>query len=289
MSRTRQGSEGKQAIAYLVAVILMVFAGTAWGAAQFHMPKIPKLGKSQSQPTEQKKETKGPAVPAAEITDISPNSASPGSEGDIVLTGKNFTDGTKLRMNCPDEAPSISSFKVESPTRAVAHLKFGYEMKEGPCEIYIEVRPVPGAQGEMAASTPGTTEVVQVKGPGFTISKSSGMPVALPVIFVGEGDMQFMDVMMKVQQAMQGSWNDAGKPVLLVSQKELKLNQGDKTIFTEPAANVKDVGQMSMMGQSVGVFRVVFTDGKIYNFMEQSGQGLPPGKAVEIIKATVGK
>jgi hypothetical protein len=285
MSRTRVGREGKQAVAYLTAVLLLVVAGTAWGAAQFHMPKIPKLGKSQ--PTEQKKETTGPAP---ELTAIDPSSASPGAEGDVVLTGKNFTAGTNLRMDCHSEAPSISSFKVESPTRAVAHVKFGYDMAEGPCDLYLEQRSTTtGENGEIKASTEGTAEVVQVKAVSFSVSKSSSMPVALPVVYVGEGDLQFVNIMMKVQQAMQGSWGDSGKPLLMVSKSEVKLKQGDKTIFTEPASNIKEVGQMSMMGQNVGVFRLVCTDGKVYNFMEQEGQGLPKGKAVEILKATLGK
>ena len=283
MSRTRQGRDGKQTVAYLTVVTILALAGTAWGAAQFHMPKIPKLGKSQ--PAEQKKETAGPAP---EITGISPSSASPGSEGDLVLTGRNFTSGTRLRMNCPDEAPSFESFKVENPTRAVAHVRFGFQTKEGPCDVYIEVHGV-GGQGEIAASTSGTVEVVQVKGVDFTIAESSAMPIALPVVYVGEGEMQFAEVMMKVQQAMQGSWNDSGKPLLQVSKTEVKLKEGDKTIFTEPAGNVKEVGKMSMMGEDMGVFRLVCTNGKIYNFMEQSGQGLPKGKAVEIIKTTLGK
>jgi hypothetical protein len=283
MSRTRLGRDGKRVVLCFASVLFL--GGTAWAAAQFHVPKIPKLGKSQ--PTEQKKESAGPAP---ELIEISPNSASPGAEGDLVLTGKNFAAGTGLRMNCQGEAPSISSFKVESATRAVAHVRFSFEIKEGPCEVYLEQHPTStNAQGEISASTSGTTEVVQVKSVGFTISIPSAMPMALPVVYVGEGNMQFMDIMMKVQQAMQGSWNDSGKPLLLVSKSEVKLKQGDKTVFTEPASNVKEVGQMSMMGQSVGVFRIVFTDGKIYNFMEQEGQGLPKGKTVEIIKATVGK
>ena len=248
------------------------------------MPKIPKLGKSQ--PAEQKKVT---SSPSPEVTEISPNSASPGAEGGVVLTGKNFAAGTGLRMNCGGETPSITNFKVESPTRATAHLRFPFDMKQGPCDIYLEVRPVSNAQGEISASSAGSVEVTQVKAVGFSISIPSAMPMALPVIYIGEGEMQFMDVMMKVQQAMQGSWSDSGKPLLYVAKSEVKLKQGDKTVFAEPGSNVKEVGQMSMMGQNVGVFRLVCTDGKIYNFMEQESDGLPKGRTVEIIKITLGK
>jgi hypothetical protein len=284
MSPTGAGREGSRVFACLTVVLF--FAGTAWGAAQFHLPKIPKLGKSQS--AEQKK---GPAGPAPELSSISPSSASPGAEGDVVLTGKNFNSGTGLRMSCGDETPSISNFKVEGPTRAVMHVKFPFEMKEGPCQLYLVQGPAgTDTTGEIAASGGGSLQITQVKSDvSFQIALSSAMPMALPVIYVGEGDLQFMEIMMKMQQAMQGSWNDAGKPQLYVSKSEVKLKKGDTAVFTEPASNVKEVGEMSMMGQNVGVFRLVCTDGKIYNFIEQESQGLPKGKTVEIIKSTLGK
>jgi hypothetical protein len=284
MSRTRAGRDGRQLPVYLAGVLLLGFAGTAW-AAQFHMPKIPKIGKSK--PAEQKKEA---AAPLPELTAISPNSASPGGEGDLVLTGKNFTVGTGLRMSCSDTQPALSNFKVESPTRAVAHIRFGFDTKQGPCEIYLESRPTTtNAQGEITASTSGTVEVVQVKSVSFAIAPSSAMPAALPVIYVGEGNMEFMQIMMKMQQAMQGSWNDSGKPLLYVSKNDVKLMQGGKTVFDEPASGIKEVGLMSMMGQSTGVFRLVCSSGKIYNFIEQESGDLPKGKTVEILKATLGK
>lgn len=288
MSRTGVGRMDRYAVVCFVTVLMLGLSATAWGAAQFRLPKLPKLPKTGSQ--QQQQPQNAPTGPAPELTSIDPNSASPGAEGDLVLTGKNFNVGTGLRINCSGEQPTISNFKVESATRATVHVRFGFETKEGPCEIYLEQRPTSAnSQGEITASSSGTVEVTQVKGVTFTISIPSAMPMALPVIYIGEGNMDFMAVMMKVQQAMQGSWNDAGKPLLLVTKGEVKLKQGDKIVFTLAASNVKEVGQMSMMGQNVGVFRLVCNDGKIYNFMEQEGQGLPKGKAVEVIKAALGK
>ncbi len=284
MSRTRVGRGDKYAAAFLGVIFVFALSAPVW-AAQFHLPKLPKVGKSEPA---QQKSAPAPTGPLPEVTSIDPTSASAGSEGDLVLTGKNFTKGMRLRMNCPEEAPSIQSFKVESDTRAVAHVKFGFNTKEGPCEIYIEA--VPGGSGEIAASSAGTPQIVQVKTVSFTIAKSSALPLALPVMYLGEGNMDFMAAMMKMQQAMQGSWDNSGKPLLHASKSEVKLTQGEKTVFTEPASNVKEVGEMSMGGQSVGIFRIVFTDGKIHNFMEQSGEGAPSkGKTVDVIKAAVGK
>ncbi|HET7840397.1 MAG TPA: hypothetical protein VFM21_02265 [Terriglobia bacterium] len=284
MSRTRVGRGDKFAAVFLGIVLLSAMTATAWGAAQFRLPKLPKIGKSDSPQQKQA----APTGPLPEVTSLEPNSASPGAEGDLVLTGKNFSSGMTLRMDCPQESPSIKSFKVESATRAVAHVKFGLGTKEGPCQVYIAA--VPGASSEIGASTSGTVEVVQVKTVSFTIAAASAMPMCISVVYLAEGNMDFMALMMKMQQAMSGTWDNAGKPQLCVSKKEVKLIQGEKTVFTEPASNVKDVGEMSMGGQSVGIFRIVFTDGKIHNFLEQSGEGAPPkGTTVDVIKAAVGK
>jgi hypothetical protein len=239
MSPARAGRVGSETRVHLTAALVLILAGPAWRAAQFHMPKIPKLGKSQ--PAEQKKEA---TAPAPELTAISPNSASPGAEGDLVLTGKNFDSGTGIRMNCPEEAPSITSFKVESATRAVVHVRFGFATKEGPCELYMAEGPASeNTTAEMAASGAGTPTVTQVKSDiTFVISIPSAMPMALPVVYIGEGEMQFTDVMMKVQQVLQGSWNDSGKTLLLVTKGEVKLKQGDQTTFTLAVSNVKEVG-----------------------------------------------
>ena len=113
MSRTRVGRGRTFASTLLAVAVVIELSGMAW-AAQFRLPKIPKLGKSET--TQQKS---APTGPLPEVTSIEPNSASPGTEGDLVLTGKNFAKSMKLRMNCPDESPSIQSFKVESDTRAV--------------------------------------------------------------------------------------------------------------------------------------------------------------------------
>ncbi len=284
MLPTRWGCDGRKVRVYLAGVFLVVFAG-GLGAAQFRLPKIPKLGKTQ--PAEQKKPA---AAPAAELTALSLHSASPGAEGDLVLTGKNFNAGTGLRMNCPNAAPAISNFKVESPTRAVAHVRFPFNTAEGPCEIYLEQRDlVTGAGGEITASRSGTVLVTLVPSVSFNISTPSEMPMVLPVAYVGEGEMEFTQVMMKMQEALHGSWGGSGQAQLLVVQGRVTFKQGEQTVFDEPASNVKEVGEMAMMGEKTGVFRLVMNGGKIYNFIEKTDGGLPKGKTVEILKTALKK
>ncbi|MBZ5566148.1 MAG: IPT/TIG domain-containing protein [Acidobacteriia bacterium] len=259
---------------------------TSLAFAQFGLPKLPKLPKVKKSDAPQKKNEN--IGPMPELTKIEPDSAPPGGGGQIVLTGSNFSVGTSLRITCHDQRVTIGDFKVESPTRAVAHITIASGATEGPCELALEQRPTTkDASGEITASPGGTVEVVQVKTATFSISKSSPLPISVSVIYLGEGDMQFMDLMMKMQKSMQGSWGDSGKPLLVLSHDQFKLVQGDKTVFSEPASNVKEVGQMSMQGQSTGIFRIVCKNGKIYNFME--GQGNSKGEAYRIVKSTLGK
>lgn len=271
---------------FLAGVLISLGDGLAPAFAQFGLPKLPRLPKTRkSKPPEQKNESAGP-IP--ELTKIEPDSAPPGGGGQIVLTGNNFSVGTNLRMTCHNQAVTLEDFKVESPTRAVAHVKVAFGATEGPCELALEQHPTTkDPAGEITASTSGTVEVAQVKTATFSISKASPLPIELSVTYLGEGEMEFMDMMMKVQKSMQGSWGDTGKPYLLLSPSQFKFVQGEKSVVAEPASNVKEVGQMSMQGESIGVFRIVCKNGKIYNFME--GQGHSKGEAFKIVKSTLGK
>ncbi len=281
-----RGVHRKIVLCSFAAALCGLAGATSLAFGQFGLPKLPKLPRiKKSNSTEKKVESAGPMP---ELTKIEPDSAPPGGGGQIVLTGSNFSVGTSLRMTCHDQRVTIEDFKVESPTRAVAHVTVDPHATEGPCELALEQRPTTqDSSGEITPSSGGTVEVVQVKTATFSISKSSSMPISVSVIYLGEGEMEFMDMMMKVQKAMQASWGDSGKPLLLLTHNQVKFVQGDKTVFSESASNVKEVGQMSMQGQGVGIFRIVCTNGKIYNFME--GQGNSKGEAYKIVKSTLGK
>ena len=60
---------------------------------------------------------------------------------------------------------------------------------------------------------------------------------------------------------------------LFVEGSSLKFVEIDgKTLFTEPASAVKAIQQMTMAGQTMeGMFRIVFNNGKTYNFSGDEG------------------
>jgi hypothetical protein len=98
-----------------------------------------------------------------------------------------------------------------------------------------------------------------------------------------------MEIMMKFSQSAQGDWGKGGKSSLLLSPDTVKYVQDDQTVFTEPTSGVTKVEEMSMMGKPTGVFRIVFKDGKIYNFMDQSEGGGDKGRAFKTVKKRLGK
>ena len=136
---------------------------------------------------------------------------------------------------------------MENTTKVVAQITVPVTAQEGPC-------------GTSLRSMPG-------KDP-FRISNSASMPVAVSATLLGEGDMQFMELMMKMQQAIApgfGNQGEVGRIELVAGS--LKYMQGEKAVFTESTSAVKDMGEMKQGGQPIGIFRIVFTDGKIYNFL----------------------
>ena len=265
-------------------VLAIVFAGTCVPSltrGQFGLPKIPKLPKKAAK----KKETKPaeqatPEVAASsaaspQIALISPDSAPPGGSGQLVITGKNLSDKMEFRLNCKGGYIEPQSVKVESPARMVAQIKVPLDVEEGPC-------------GTQVAS----------KGEPFRISNSASMPVVLQVVYLGEGDMDFMQLMMKMQpalaQAAKGNWQSGEatpaqtKSGLEVTPGTLKFYDAGKVVFQEAASGVKSMGEMTQANEPTGIFRIVFNDGKIHNFMDQSG-GSSNKRVFLYIKKRLGK
>jgi len=247
MARTSRARYVQCFLAALTAVALWA-ANTSTAAAQFGLPKIPKIPKkTTTQSTSETKPSKSNSPEVALVLTTSPNSAPPGGHGELVLTGQNFKDGMQVQFACQGAQFKAESVKVESPTRAVVQIKVPFTAQEGPCEF----TPSSGPSGKQT----------------FQISNSADMPVAIPASLLGEGDMQFMELMMKMQQALApgfGNQGEAGR--IELSGGSIKYMQGDKATFSESTSAVKDLGEMKQGGQSMGIFRIAFKDGKIYNF-----------------------
>ena len=168
--------------------------------------------------------------------------------------------------------------KVENPTRAVARVNVPFEAQDGPCGINMKY--------------------LQTKEP-FRISSSSDIPVVLAsVMYLGEGEMNMMDAMMKMSQAatkqlQQSNWQEKGgeeAPLqgLMLSPGTVKYMDQGNLVFEQPTSSVKGIGEMMMQGKPVGLFRIVFTDGKIYNF-GVSGQEEEQSKTIKFIRKRLGK
>jgi hypothetical protein len=280
-----------------VVTILIALAANfslALGAAQFPgLPKVPKLpGQKKTKPAPGTKESGGPPP---EVTSITPDSAPPGGFGELVLAGKNFTPGMRLNLSCEGGQIQSKGFKVESAERASAQVNVPSETREGPCNIeLVRFQGKAGGQTETEESAQGTPEVFQVPkgGPTFKISNSGKMPLGVELVLIGEGDLNFADVMRKIAQEAQGGFGPGKmkKGELLLAPDSVKYVQEDNTIFSAAPSSVKSIDEMTMMGQSTGVFRIVLGDGKIYNFQSQTSGGEKKGhEQFLLIKKRLGK
>jgi len=271
----------------LAGMVMCLLAGASTASAQFGLPKLPKLPKKSDKKPPVGKETKAseeatPEIGASqvgsmEITQISPDSAPPGGYGQVVITGKGL-DRLSFELNCVGGSIKPESLKVENPNRLVAQIRVPLDLEEGPC-------------GTGMARSTGTGEP-------FRISKSANMPIVLPLMYLGEGDMDYMQLMPKMAQGMmeasKGNWQ-AGeatpaqtKSGLEVSGSSLKFIDAGKVAFEEPVSGVKSLGEMTQMNQPTGIFRIVFNDGKIYNFADMSSSG-SKGRIFLYLKKRLGK
>lgn len=250
-----------------VVMVLAVVMGTPLAFGQFGLPKIkiPKIGKQEAKPPAQAKQPQGPPP---EVTAITPSSVPPGWEGDVAFTGKNFAQNMKLRLECGGQSIKPKDFRVESAERATFHLKVQPSAEETTCIIALEVPPA-APTAETGPAVQGTPMVVQVTGATFGISESSSLAKAYKACFLAVGDLAPMDIMMKFSEAMQKGSQDECK--LYVSSDSVKYADKGKTILDQPASAVKTVEAVLVMGNPIGAFRIVLTNGKIYNFMASGG------------------
>jgi hypothetical protein len=77
--------------------------------------------------------------------------------------------------------------------------------------------------------------------------------------------------------------------LILVAPGSIKFVQGDKTVFTEPATGVKSMSEMKQAGQPIGIFRIVFNDGKIFNFVGGKAGGGQSHETFELLRTKLGK
>ena len=283
---------GRYGIHRIGIVMLVVGSSGLSLAAQFGLPKvkIPKLpGQKTSTTAKTSNDTKS-SLPPPEVTTIEPESGPPGGSGQITLTGKNFNSNLRLALNCTEGSIPVTQFQVVSPERATFTTAIPANSKEQACGLqFTHYDKVGGSDDQPSLS--GTPEVYPVRdsSPKFKVSASGKLPVAFASRLLGEGDMQFMDMMMKMQKAMMpgfGNENSEGK--LTLADGNLKYLQGDKMVFTEPVSGVKDIAEMKQGGQPIGIFRIVFKDGKIYNFMGV-GENQQTHQTFELLKKQLGK
>lgn len=278
-------------------LLFWIAAGALLASAQFKLPKLPKLPKVGEKKPEP---SKPQAHEVPEVLSITPDSFPPGGSADAVISGKGFFRGMRIRLGCKGDTEEPDSLKdhlvrVESPERAVLKLSIPFSAREGPCTLYSAgYWGKEGAvdAGETEESPGGTPEVLQMKSAAtFSISNVSKVPVSVGVAYLGEGEMDFMQATIKMSEALTGGFGEKGEKTLLqMSSDTVKCVRGEKTIFSESTSGVKETGEMSMQGESMGIFRIVFKNGKIYNFMGvQEGSSEEQKHVYQFVKKKLGK
>jgi hypothetical protein len=304
------------AVAYLC---VCAFAGSTW--AQF--PKIPKVLKKlpgQSKPDD----AKSPQGPMPELTSVTPDNAPPGGSGDLILVGKTFAEGLRLRIGCKDyQNIHIDTIKIENRERAIAHVTIPDSVPEGTCEFFLEF--VRGVDGEIMPSTEGTPEVVQARAITFAISNTStSFPVGLGeysllsdedlndiatmaktqaesqklAADMQAGKVNMMDpdfikkmqanavLMTKMAQRAQKPQQDGAKGSLLLKGGSVSFVLAGKTIFDQPVSKLKEITEIqAIFGSGGTVYRFEFSDGKAYGLKPPQSNHV----ALDELKKKLGK
>jgi hypothetical protein len=265
-------TRNRSSVHSVVIFLLLVTFGAPMAFGQFGglKKKLEKIGTVKS-PESKPPEAKAPQQPQGPppvVTSITPSEVPPGWEGQVVLTGSNFTKGMKLRLNCGYQTMKIKNFMVESAERVTFVLRVPLDLEETKCVMAFEV--MPAAAAETAPTAQGSPQVFQVTGPSLSVSESSGLARAYKACFLAEGNIPAMQLMQSLAQVMNSGDQDECK--LMVSADAMKYENKGKVILDTPVSAVKTVEPVLMMGQPMGAFRIVLASGKMYNFFSSESQ-----------------
>lgn len=203
-----------------------------------------------------------PSAPATpEVTQLRPDCAAGGGKAiEIVLAGNNFPGPFPSvksprqkafpRIECQrKEGEDFFSLKVESvtfesPTRAVARVLIPESAENAHCELTLVAERV-----------------------RFEILNPA-QPMEVKALFIVEGNLSGEDLLDRQTAKLDADPMSAFAPGLLsAAPSSIKFVQGDKTLFDKPASSLKAVEDpMHLHGLEGTYFRIVFNDGKVYNF-----------------------
>jgi len=262
---------------YVITLLCAVLAALLWAAcvalAGAELPRTQRTvqglkaapgGRLLAFPQSASTEQIQPSAPATpEVTQLRPDCAAGGGKAiEMVLAGKNFPGpfpnaveqkGRLWRffpeIRCERGGaggsfePKVESLTFESPTRAVARVLIPESTEKAHCELAL-----------------GPAALARLK-----LEILNPEPMEVQAHFIAEGNLSPKEVLGRnAHEPHPGAMG-----LLSASPSTVKFVQGDKTVFDKPASSLKALEEFKAPFQigHQGFFRIVFNDGKVYNFV----------------------
>ena len=192
-----------------------------------------------------------PTAPAApEVLKVVPSSAQRGAKTTLKITGKNFDPRARIAFSNSDvrvvEVGPAQATEITATIQIAAGAKTGstslFVVNPDDREVEVAFEVTDGAGAKTAAAT----------GPA---SAALSAEQTFSVFNVGSAG-----------SVLTGK----SKATLVVSGGKLKCEEGGKEVFSAALADIKEVGENSILGVKSGVFHIILKNGKTYNFMASS-------------------
>ncbi len=136
-----------------------------------------------------------------------------------------------------------ASVKVTDSTTVIAHVEFPAGHSDSHCTISgVGLEMPPGMQ--------------------VVVSEHINDPMLLSGRYIGDGEMEPMQMAMQIGPAMQRT----GEKFELLPGS-VRYTQNGKALFDRPISDIKTIEPVKVNGSSSGMFKLVFKDGKTYNFI----------------------
>jgi len=238
----------------LITVLVLALAGVVSApASRAQLPNVPKVTGGNKNT----RNTRPGAKDTPTIKQISPAKVLPGKPFDLTISGANLSEGMDIALACHDQmnghdAAAFSvkptSVKASSPSSLVAHIDFPSGHSDSRCQI-----------SGVGIDMPSNLSVM--------VSEHANDPVLLSGRFIGEGELEPMQMAMQIGPAMQRT----GEKFELLPGS-VRYTQNGKPLCDRPISDIKIVEPIKVNGSTSGIYRLVFKDGKQYNFIP-AGQG----------------
>jgi hypothetical protein len=190
-----------------------------------------------------------------------------GSQLDVKVTGKNFSQGVKVAFSNP--GIRVLKTDVVSPTELTTQIQVMADAATGPGSLFV-VNPKDRETEAKFEVTEGSPMSPQAPAKAPTAGEPTGTTKAPAAAEPGAAGAKQFEVYNLGEVATLLRSSSKPKGTLSISGNKLSYQEAGKEVFSVATADIKEVDVNTILGVNTGTFHIILDSGKSYNFVAAS-------------------